>query len=105
MSNFNPVDMSFHVPWDVCCNNLELEVVLNYTENNYIVQCKVDLSSWYTCILSFRYLLSSQESTEFIWTFQKHSVYSFDNDASHSYSNDRYVVFFSIYSTFISFFN
>ena len=41
MSNFDPVDMSFHVPWDVCCNNLELEVVLNHTEN---IQCTLDLN-------------------------------------------------------------
>ena len=76
-------------------------IVLNYRENN-IIQCTVDLSSWYTCILFFRYLLSSRKSTEFIWTFQKHSVYSFDNDASQSYSNDRYVLFF-FYLYFISF--
>lgn len=50
MSNFDPVEMSFQVPWDFCCDNFEFEVVLNYTENN-IIECTVDLSSWqyYMC--------------------------------------------------------
>ncbi|CAH3117900.1 unnamed protein product [Porites lobata] len=41
----------------------------------------------------YSYIISSQRSTEFSWTFQKHSSYSFDDSESSTYTNDRVKIF------------
>lgn len=41
----------------------------------------------------YSYVISSPRSTAFIWTFQKHKVYSFGNDASVSHGNDRVKIY------------
>ncbi|XP_078343658.1 endosome/lysosome-associated apoptosis and autophagy regulator family member 2-like isoform X2 [Oculina patagonica] len=42
----------------------------------------------------YSYIISSQRSTEFIWTFQKQSSYSFEyNGLSHTYVNDRVKIY------------
>lgn len=42
--------------------------------------------------MKYSYLIFSQASTEFIWTFQKHKTYSYDNVLSQS-SNDRVKIY------------
>ncbi|XP_068712559.1 endosome/lysosome-associated apoptosis and autophagy regulator family member 2-like isoform X1 [Montipora foliosa] len=42
--------------------------------------------------VKYSYLINSKESTEFIWTFQKHSTYSYETNAFHS-SSDRVKIY------------
>ena len=45
----------------------------------------------------FSYIISSQRETQFVWTFQKQSSYSFSDDQlSYTYGGDRYVSLFVI---------
>lgn len=45
----------------------------------------------------FSYIISSPRETQFIWTFQKQSSYSFSDDQlSYTYGGDRYVSLFVI---------